>query len=528
MRIIQSFWTGGKDLTKDKFGWAEPKYNSISWALSVCLLRKFYDKVELYTDENGYQLFIQRMQLPYTKVHIVLDSLNRYNKQLWALAKLKTYSLQEEPFLHVDGDVFIWEPFSEKLLSSQFIAQNLEYGTEFFEKIFNEIDKNLTYIPPFVLEEKSKTPKIKYYNAGILGGHDFVFFKRFAEESLVFINENEKTLNKISVSNFNIYIEQYFFYCMLMKESKSVSCLFPFVMNDLLYEGFGEFESVPYKKKYLHLMGNYKKSIYTCKLMERRMRQDFPEKYYAILDTHSQANGAPSKNVNEWHNRIIKDYNSKKIPCREQPTFLIEPIKYFAKTLTIISQMGNDLSRLTDQELVFEFVQRIDSSIVKDVYEYESSIVDFLLLPHDWSENNLLAKNLLSNQYYEILDKLDSESTIQIRKENALIRSKWNWVSGEMKSAELVVTLNRNLSENTYSTLLLQGERCNEYFECEIDQLDSVILDLIAQPISLRNMIKELSSYFDGDELNQNLDEFRQLISGRLKRLNYYGCFDLK
>ena len=52
-----------------------------------------------------------------------IDSLNEYDENLWALAKIKAYQTMNVPFLHVDGDVFIWKPFDSKLLASGLIAQ---------------------------------------------------------------------------------------------------------------------------------------------------------------------------------------------------------------------------------------------------------------------------------------------------------------------------------------------------------------------------------------------------------------------
>lgn len=128
--IVQSFWTGQQNTETNSFGWLSPKFHALSWALSSLQLSKFYD-VELYTDNNGCELLINKLQLPYKKVHVVLDELNHFHKDFWALPKIKTYSLQKEAFLHVDGDVFIWEKFPGKLLRSDIISQNLEITTEY-------------------------------------------------------------------------------------------------------------------------------------------------------------------------------------------------------------------------------------------------------------------------------------------------------------------------------------------------------------------------------------------------------------
>ena len=122
MKIVQSFWSGNNWSLDKNYGWYSSKYHWLGWVLSVNQLRKFYDEVELVTDRIGYEILINKLKLPYSKVHVILDDLNQYNENLWALAKIKSYSFMNEPFLHVDGDVFIWEKFDEELLKQDIIV----------------------------------------------------------------------------------------------------------------------------------------------------------------------------------------------------------------------------------------------------------------------------------------------------------------------------------------------------------------------------------------------------------------------
>ncbi len=80
----------------------------MSWTLSCLNLRKFYENVELVTDEVGYRYLIEKLKLPYSSVRVELDCINTYPSSLWAIGKLYTYGIQNEPFIHVDGDVYIW------------------------------------------------------------------------------------------------------------------------------------------------------------------------------------------------------------------------------------------------------------------------------------------------------------------------------------------------------------------------------------------------------------------------------------
>lgn len=99
MKIVQSFWTAGKDATNYNFGWLSPLDHYLSWILSCNLLRKQYNHVGLVTDQQGYHILVEELGLPYTEVDTCLDSLVEYKSHLWALAKIKAYSIQRELFI---------------------------------------------------------------------------------------------------------------------------------------------------------------------------------------------------------------------------------------------------------------------------------------------------------------------------------------------------------------------------------------------------------------------------------------------
>ena len=112
MKIIQTFWSAGKSPLNHTYGWPHAEYNLMSWTLSCCSLREHYDDVELYTDQRGYDVLIGMLRLPYTKVHVVYND-NLCLPHHWAYAKIMTYSMQDTPFLHVDGDMYFPKSISE-------------------------------------------------------------------------------------------------------------------------------------------------------------------------------------------------------------------------------------------------------------------------------------------------------------------------------------------------------------------------------------------------------------------------------
>jgi len=144
MKVVQTFWSGSRtSITKDSFGWHQPEYHLQSWALSCQLLKRLYPEVELYTDKTGYDLLIKQLKLPYTNVHVVLDDLNAYSNSVWALSKIYTYSLQNTPFIHVDGDVFLRKEFSKELTASGLIVQNREIENRYFESSWKLLESQV-------------------------------------------------------------------------------------------------------------------------------------------------------------------------------------------------------------------------------------------------------------------------------------------------------------------------------------------------------------------------------------------------
>lgn len=125
MRIVQTFWSGDREIIKNNYGWLSPQYNLMSWALSCLLLKENYKEVVLYTDLEGYKVFSEYLQLPYTDIIVEYDNLV-CKKSHWAYAKLLTYSLQDKPFIHVEGDVYLPKRLRTEIESGELIAQNRE------------------------------------------------------------------------------------------------------------------------------------------------------------------------------------------------------------------------------------------------------------------------------------------------------------------------------------------------------------------------------------------------------------------
>lgn len=127
MNIVMSLWT--KPCLEGKAHGFNTIENMIdSLILSVNVAKKNYPEIHFYTDKLGYEWIAPYLeQLPFTKIEICLDDLNWVPDVYWSFIKVHVYSLQKEPFIHIDNDVFLWDAIPEDILSdNDFIFQETE------------------------------------------------------------------------------------------------------------------------------------------------------------------------------------------------------------------------------------------------------------------------------------------------------------------------------------------------------------------------------------------------------------------
>lgn len=294
MKIVQSLWTlpmlkGRGEIYENRFhgGWLDVKYHLLSLAYSCLQLSKYYNKLSLVTDKAGNDMLINKMGLPYTEIIISLDELNSYDTQLWSLGKIYAYSIQEEPFIHVDGDAFIWEPFPKKFLSADLVAQNLEHNYPYYRTLMDELISKKCYIPPVITRVSSMENEVNAYNAGVFGGSNTAFFKAFANEVDLFLKNNMPNLPYVQVGKLNAFFEQHLFYCMAKEWGLKIACITDILDKDVLdfiLKDLSQFLKAPDEVKYIHLLGGEAKTDPAiCSHLEMLMKDTYPEYYRRIL-----------------------------------------------------------------------------------------------------------------------------------------------------------------------------------------------------------------------------------------------------
>jgi len=283
LKIIQTLYLpeDGKDPLLNTLGFLSPEFNWMGWALSCLQLKQFYPEVELYTNAAGREVLINRLRLPYDGVHVLNDM--DFPKQLWAYPKLYTYSVQNSPFLHVDGDAFFWERLSAGMQQQSLIAQNVEVNGRYYFSLLKYLERVGVILPDSITQLLANGVQPAAFNAGILGGTDTGFIKAYTTQAFEFVRSNYKRLESLNLPEVNMIFEQVLFYSMSRQGNTKVACYLREEITDMTYPGFADFENAGEDVKYIHLMGAFKQNPDRCYRLAERLRNDYPDHYYRVI-----------------------------------------------------------------------------------------------------------------------------------------------------------------------------------------------------------------------------------------------------
>lgn len=397
MKAVQTFWSGRKDLLINSFGWMHPQYHLMSWALSCLTLKENFEEVVMYTDSAGYGLFNDKLQLPYTKIIKQYDNLECHEYH-WAYAKLLTYYFQEKPFIHVDGDIFLPNRLNKDLQHAELITQNKEIGTSYYKTFVDRILHRGINTKPYLrscLERES----IPSYNAGIFGGNDIEFIKKYCQEAFDFIEENniDKANCKNIDGNHNILFEQILFACLAEEKGKRVTTIIDRNINDngYTYNDFCDFYSFE-NSQIMHIIGGHKRNDKICELLSRTLLNKYPEYYNRVVALFPQDH----IRINNSNQNITFDDNNLFLKCMKKYNLFLEDLSVEWKGLR--NEELSNMDKKLCNYLSFINKERNDklSTVIKR-NPYLSIYEDTKKWPQELKEftKNRLKQNQFSNDF---------------------------------------------------------------------------------------------------------------------------------
>lgn len=531
MNYIQTLYIDkSKHPFENCFGWAKPEFHLMGWTLSCLQLNKMYGKVELYANSEAAKLLIDTLNLPYSKANITHDNLCLANEKLWALPKILTYSLQERPFLHIDGDVFLFDHFSEPLLKSELIAQNIERATNFYFSTQKELLANFGYFPKCVIDDFNSHIPIMAVNAGILGGNNISFINEYSNIAFEYINRNITHLPLINVDRFNVFFEQHLFYSLAKERGIPIGLLYNEIINDNEYEFLANIHEVPCQRSYLHLLGNFKRDEIICLQMAAKLRDLYPEYYYKIIEICKKKNIPLVHHF--YYNEKLENFNNF-INLQEKA------VEYYRKEIVTVASIANgfegekfrdeipDLARLNQIYNIYaeDSNNYFDKSKFKmDFIAFSNRLIEVIKAKSKISDYYLYGRDIESvNWYCKIFSNLiELPNKIIIRCERLyIVESEFDWggLMNKYKREGIEYYSELLLSRGQFFSLVIPEVSTNNFSLFDIDDFEKSILDHLTQPLSIKNLLLEMQIYVEDDVIKNNLETYNRLIIELLKQL---------
>lgn len=541
MKIVQTFWIDeGKDPLKDSFGWCSAPYHLMSWALSCLQLHQFYDNIELITDIKGKELLIDQLKLPYKNVRVELDELGLLPFHgLWVMKKIYSYTLHDEPFLNVDGDVYVYAPLPNELLSGQLIAQNIEQDFDYYKELVGLVGETFPSVPRTIKEQIRRGMEIQASNAGIFGGNNYAFFKDYFQVVEQFVAGNQDQIKSLSPSqlvNFNAVVEQYIFHCLSGDQGIEVNYLLDTVYDPSFFESFANFHHLPNDIAYMHALGDYKKNGWVCDQLAHRLRLDYPE-YFARVMGLFEKDGIESfeKTVPDasWglprtSQRFTSNYRSK--PESEQFYRTNQVLSAICEKEGIsldrdkfnISDLKEDLGRKLTDELTLR--------VLDDVYEFEQEKLRLIELLHKGSSELEAgfppiqsANQVLKNKRWQEMAELKLAPNCKS------ILSEWDWSQNSVLFTRVKINPIENnllLPPHFYQTILLWDRQHQEVIEYLLGPIGSYLLSVLKEEdyTLMSELVDKVATFFElVDE-----KKVQEMLEEEIRFLAYSGVISLR
>lgn len=281
MTIIQSFaqFDDGNFYVAGELDGSEIYLNFYTFLLSYLTLKKYYGSVTMYCNRKAYDTFIK--YIPYDKI-IIKE--NQYTQKFWSAYKLDVIESINEPFIHVDTDVFIFndlfKPYIENTNNYDLLIQHI-------------INSDTPIIKEICSPEKFDR---RSFTCGVLGINNMNIKNKYitnTKKVYNLINDNIITGNP-SVLGF--ILEEFTLYLTALNYNLKWYEILPYdeIQKNGLYETCE-------KVKYTHMWFQSKFTEKNIKLIKNKIKKDFFEYYYLV----------------EKYNDAISDIDIKYYPERK-------------------------------------------------------------------------------------------------------------------------------------------------------------------------------------------------------------------
>ncbi len=303
MKAVWSFWTKPYSRRLGSW-WLTEDHHWLAWGLSFFTAQQHYPQTCLVTDDEGARILVDELQLPFAEVSTALNGLSDQNPGWWALGKVEAYRRQEESFVHIDPDVFLWKRLPPEVESADVFSQHAEPAVGCYRP--EEIEQSIAgagngWLPKEWLWYRKQRATQEGQCCGVLGGNRIDFINHYAEMALQLVahSGNRQCLHGLPGKGAHmILVEQYLLSACVEYHRRSrrspyhgiqIRHVFPTVMDAFRAEQAT-------RAGFTHLAGDAKRNEQIARALEKRVRLDLPRFYERCVDWVS-SQLAPKNNL---------------------------------------------------------------------------------------------------------------------------------------------------------------------------------------------------------------------------------------
>ncbi len=315
MMAVWSFWTKPFRSHKQSI-WGSEKHHLLSWILSVETARQHYPDTSLFTDDEGAKMLVDGLGLEFDHLSTDLNVLDKHDPEWWSLGKIYAYRAQENPFIHIDSDVFLWNPLSKRVESAPIFAQSPEYLSEGFcycpQEFITFIEHMNGWVPEELIWYSTQVEEQRGDGCGIFGGNQVDFIQYYADTAIKLIEDKTNFVNWSPLSRKSIHmmlVEQYLLAaCIEYQKNKSESYSSD-IRIEYLFNSIAEADN-PAKVKevgYTHLWGDAKRNRNIGDRLEKRVARDYPQHYSRCIEYLKSQNpeAVVSTNLKQPYEKLL-------------------------------------------------------------------------------------------------------------------------------------------------------------------------------------------------------------------------------
>ncbi len=263
------------------------------YLLSALLIKKHGYRIELYCDKTTYNFY---KIIPYDKINIIDYTEDGISDNFWVWSKIKPQLLINEPYVHIDADVFLFKDIiGDKLLNGEFSA--IVQSTENKKTIGEGYNRcYIDAINPFKKYDKYNIDWEKYkmqsYNCGVIGFSDMEVKNEYCNlvKKLLYELSNDKTFKFNSYIHFGAHImsEQTLLYYIL--NEKKIKTYQLIKHDDSKETDYIWKSEIPENIGYCHMWSNSKYQYGIKNKIINKIKNLFPESIHILNEFNNIKN----------------------------------------------------------------------------------------------------------------------------------------------------------------------------------------------------------------------------------------------